>query len=168
MRCPRLLGLMTRARVVFAREANTLSIQLPDDSEIDLVLIDCFTPPLLEKVDHYRIENGEKLLFHKERPNQLGVAALKVTTAAIAKMPTWTRVFFPTPRNDREWFRNLKPGSKQPGHIWITDKETLNEHLVQAGVATVTQPDYGSPNFDGQKFATSQEDVRLWSFSAQN
>lgn len=163
MRCPRLLGLMTRAKVMFALSPNIVRVMLPDDSEIDLVLIDCFTPPMTRKIQHNRWGTDE--VYDKDEINPKGVAALKATQEALERCPTWTRVLIPTPKHDREWFRNLKPQTKQPGHLWLTEHETLSERLVSLGIATKTPPQNGSDLFDGSPIALAQEDSSLWSFS---
>ena len=163
MRCPRLLGLMTRAKVMFALSPNVIRIMLPDDSEIELVLIDCFTPPMSRKIEHKRMGTDEK--HDKEEPNPAGVAAYKATVQILEQCPMWTRVLIPTPQHDREWFRNLRPKSKQPGHLWISEHQTLSERLVQLGVATKEQPKDGASLFDGTSIRTSQEDSGLWSYS---
>lgn len=163
MRCPRLLGLMTRAKVMFALSPNVVRIMLPDDSEIDLVLIDCFTPPTARKIQHRRLMTDE--MYEKEVPNPAGLKAMAATREALTSCPTWTRVLIPTPQHDREWFRNLRPQSKQPGHLWITEHTTLSEYLVSTGHATKTPPRSGSELFDGTAIALAQEDQALWSFS---
>ena len=163
MRCPRMLGLMTRARIMFALSPNVIRIMLPDDSEIDLVLIDCFTPPMTRKIQHERMGTDE--IYDKEEPNPVGVAAYKSTSQILSQCPQWTRVLIPTPQHDREWFRNLRPKSKQPGHLWISENQTLSERLVELGVATKVQPHDGVSLFDGTAIRTSQEDPALWSFS---
>ncbi len=180
MRCPRLLGLMTRAKVVFALSPNVIRIMLPDDSEIELVLIDCFTPPMTRKVEHLRHGSDADLtppdwhvrvarpavtVHDREEPNPAGVAAYKATVQILEQCPLWTRVLIPTPQHDREWFRNLRPKSKQPGHLWISEHQTLSERLVQLGVATKEQPKDGASLFDGTSIRTSQEDSGLWSYS---
>jgi len=178
MRCPRLLGLMTRAKIMFAMSPNVIRIMLPDDSEIDLVLIDCFTPPTSLKTEHRRLGTDERapewkvrsapkpvLFYDKEVPNPAGVRAFEVTRKILSQCPEWTRVLIPTPQHDREWFRNLKPQSKQPGHLWISEHQTLSERLVELGIATKTQPQDGASLFDGTAIRTSQEDPALWSFS---
>ena len=178
MRCPRMLGLMTRAKVMFAISPNVIRIMLPDDSEIDLVLIDCFTPPMVKQTQHRRRETIEDQgwyvrpsrpavdVYEKEQPNPAGVAAYNRVVELLKDCPTWTRVLIPTPNHDREWFRNLRPQSKQPGHLWISEHQTLSERLVELGVATKVQPQDGALLFDGTAIQTSQENPALGSFSA--
>ena len=180
MRCPRMLGLMTRARIMFALSPNVIRIMLPDDSEIDLVLIDCFTPPMTTITQHLRLGSDADAKdtpwplkpipksadrYDKEVPNPAGVKAYQATVQLIEQCPPWTRVLIPTPQHDREWFRNLRPTSKQPGHLWISENQTLSERLVELGVATKVQPQDGASLFHGTAIRTSQEDPALWSFS---
>lgn len=178
MRCPRLLGLMARAKVMFALSPNVVRIMLPDDSEIDLVLIDCFTPSMTCKTQHRRIGSDTSPpewhvrpsrptveIHEKEVLNPAGIKAMEACQMALFNCPTWTRVLIPTPQHDREWFRNLRPQSKQPGHLWLNEHTTLSEHLVETGHATKTPPKSGSVLFDGTSIALAQEDQALWSFS---
>jgi hypothetical protein len=58
---------------------------------------------------------------------------------------------------DREWFRNLKPCSKQPGYLWITPDLTLNEYLVQSQHATRDQALPGSKLFDGYSIEDAEK-----------
>ena len=178
MRCPRLLGLMTRAKVMLALSPNMVRIMLPDDSEIDLVLIDCFTPPMTRKTQHKRLgsdtdppewyvrpSRSPVEVYDKDVPNPAGIKAYEATVSLLEQCPQWTRVFIPTPRHDREWFRHLKPQSKQPGHLWLSEHETLSERLVSMGVASKTPPQHGADLLDGSPIALAQEDASLWSFS---
>ncbi len=103
--------------------------------------------------------------YDKEIPNPAGVKAYRATVQLLEQCPPWTRVLIPTPQHDREWFRNLRPKSKQPGHLWISEHQTLSERLVELGVATKVQPHDGASLFDGTAIRTSQEDPALWSFS---
>jgi hypothetical protein len=65
-----------------------------------------------------------------------GIAAYRAAIDILNRSPQWLRIWLPVPTYDREWFRNLKPGSKQPGYLWIEPNLTLNEYLVQSQHAT--------------------------------
>lgn len=139
MKCPNVLGLFTRARVMLVLHANEIRLILPCDSEIDLVLADCFSPPVVQWDEAKR----------DAVPFAPGVAAYNATVAALDAAPQWVRCWIPVPKYDREWFRNLKPGTKQPGHLWIAPDLTLNEHLVRMGYATRDQATPSSDLYDG-------------------
>jgi hypothetical protein len=138
MKCPPHLGLFSRARVMQVLQTNLIRVLLPCDSEIDLVLADCFPPPLYTTDDSGRA---------KECPR--GIAAYRAAVDILDRSPQWLRLWLPVSKYDREWFRNLKPCSKQPGYLWITPDLTLNEYLVQSQHATRDQALPGSALFDG-------------------
>lgn len=126
---------------MLALHANEVRIILEDDSEIDLVLIDCFPPPRVQRSDNGIAEH------------HAGMTAYRATVDALNAGPAWLRAYIPVPPFAREWFRNLKPGSKQAGFLWITPRLTLNEHLVGLGHASKTQPKPGSPFYDGESLS---------------
>jgi len=138
MECPDCLGLFVRARAILVLHANEIRCSLPCDSEIDLILVDCFPPPRVAAD-----ESGRTRLVPE------GMAAYHATIEAINASPHWLRIWIPVPRYDREWFPNLLPQSKQLGHLWITRTLTLNEHLVSTGHATREQPKPSSHKYDG-------------------
>jgi hypothetical protein len=138
MKCPARLGLLARVRVMQVLQTNLIRVILECDSEIDLVLADCFAPPLYTTDDSGRA---------RECPR--GVAAYRATVDILERSPQWLRMWLPVPRNAREWFRNLKPCSKQPGYLWITPELTLNEYLIQSKHATPDQALPSSKLFDG-------------------
>lgn len=138
MKCPSHLGLVVRARVICVLQSNLIRVMQPCDSEFDLILTDCFTPPLYTVDDHGR-----------SHPNARGQAAYKACVDILNRSPQWLRIWLPVPKYDREWFRNLKPASKQAGWLWIEPELTLNEYLVQSAHATRDQALPSSPLFDG-------------------
>ncbi len=138
MDCPNLLGLLVKCKPVLVLQANQIRVMLQDDSEITLTLIDCFPPPLMRNGDGFIAENPQ------------GMEAYRLACDALNDLKTpWIRCWIPVPEYAREWFRNLKPGSMQAGHLWISPKLTLNELLVNTGNATNVQPKPGSPYYDG-------------------
>lgn len=148
MQCPTQLGLFTRARVTLLLSANEMRIQLPCDTELDLVLADCFTPPLLTK--------DSAGLVVQYAP---GAAAYRAATAALKSAPPWLRVWLPVPAYDREWFRSLTPNSKQLGWLWIGVNRTLNHHLIETGHAKKQQALPMSPDYDGASMREVDEDA---------
>lgn len=138
MEYPDVLGLFVRARAVLVLHANEIRVSLPCDSEIDLILVDCFPSPRVTAD-----EAGRARLVPE------GMRAYHATLDAINAAPHWLRIWIPVPKYDREWFPNLAPNSKQLGHLWITRSTTLNEHLVAGGHASRDQPKPNCSNFDG-------------------
>lgn len=138
MRRPNVLGLFIPCRPMLILAANEIRVLVPGDSDLNLVLINCFTPPLIDR----------------DRPGAYyppGVAAYEATREALAPLDDeWLLAWLPVPRNSREWFRNLRPASTQPAHLWIGPEQTLNEHLIATGHATRDQPMPSSPRYDGE------------------
>lgn len=137
MNCPNILGLLVRCKPMIVLHANEIRVMLEDDSEIDLVLVNCFPPPRVRVVDGTTYEVAK------------GMEAYRAAINAIESAPQWLRMWLPVPEYAREWFRNLQPGSKQAGHLWISTTQTLNEYLVERGLAQREQPKPGSPWYDG-------------------
>jgi hypothetical protein len=130
MRCPDFLGLAVRAKVIRVLQANQIRIGLRCDTEIDLNLIDCFTPPIMRWND----ARYEAVQFPP------GVAAYQAACKRLNESPHWLRVVLPVPQYDREWFRSLKPQSLQAGFLFLEPDLTLNEYLVREGFAVTKQP----------------------------
>jgi hypothetical protein len=139
MKCPPLLGLLVRVKVVAVLQANLIRVIQPCDSEFDVVMIDCFPPPIFT-VDPCtgRSDNCPR-----------GIAAYRAAVDILNRSPGWLRLWIPIPTYDREWFRNLKPGAKQAGHLFISPEMTLGEYLVGSQHATSNQARPGSALFDG-------------------
>jgi len=139
MNCPNTLGLYMRCRPMLILAANEIRVQFPCDTEIDLVLADCFAPPLMSRPDPH----GPSV------PLAEGVAAYRAVAGQIEAAPRWLRCWLPVPKYDREWFRALVPNSKQLGWLWISPTLTLNAWLIESGHASKTQPLPTSRLYDG-------------------
>lgn len=139
MKCPPVTGLLVRVKVVAVLQANLIRVMQPCDSEFDVVMIDCFTPPV------YTVDPCTGRTDESPR----GIAAYRATVDILNRSPEWLRVWLPIPTYDREWFRNLKPNTKQAGHLWLSPELTLGEYLVRSQHATKNQARPGSPLFDG-------------------
>jgi hypothetical protein len=140
MRCPSWLGLIVAVQVIRLNAPNVVRVKLPCDSELDIVLANCFTPPLVQ-----RDASGNVTTL------PAGAAAAQFSLDAIAAIsPSWQpRVLIPVPSYAREWFRHLHPGTMQVGYLFVSEHETLNDMLVRAGHATREQPLPTSLRYDG-------------------
>lgn len=145
MRRPNVQGLFIACRPMLILQANEIRVLLPCDSDLNLVLIDCFTPPLIS--DSYADDYYPP-----------GKAAYEATRDVLDRLGNeWLLAWLPVPRNAREWFRHLRPASTQPAHLWISETQTLNEYLVESGHATKVQPLPRSPRYDGRTPSTCVE-----------
>lgn len=130
MRC-KVVGIARRIDQIATLAANVWRLQMPCDSEIDLVLINCFTPSL------YQHTNNP---YDEPRVSAKGNAAYKAACRLIFNAGTWLNVSIPVPKYDREWFPHLKPNSTQAGWLWLNETRTLNAELVLAGHALESEP----------------------------
>lgn len=131
--------------------ANEVRVILPCDSEIDLILADCFTPPMMKSDPR----TGRSYEYGP------GIAAYRATCDILKRVETkaaWLRLWLPVPEYDREWFRNLKPQTKQPGFLWIARNMTLNDYLVDSRHATRVQPKPSEANYDGDSAVVNPDD----------
>ena len=139
-KCPNTLGLYVRVHPMLVLHANEIRVQMPCDTEIDLVLADCFTPP----IDQWSDAQQRRV----ELP--AGRAAYRASVTTLDAAPRWLRAWFPVPDYDREWFRSFTPNSKQVGHLWISATKTLSDVLIEAGHASRVQAMPHSPLYDGR------------------
>lgn len=140
---PEFRGLHTRCKVIgIARDpenptaiaANVWRVQLACDSELDIVLINCFTPSI------YLLPEKP---YDDPQINPLGNAAYKAACKLITEASPWLYLSIPTPVYDREWFPHLRPNSTQAGWLWLSQVRTLNAELILQGHASQIQPKGG-------------------------
>lgn len=139
MKCLPVLGLWTKCKIVAVLQANLIRVIEPSDCEFDLVMIDCFAPPI------YMVDP----CTGRVDDCPAGIAAYRASVDILNQSPEWLRAWIPIPQYDREWFRNLKPASKQAAHLWISPEMTLGEYLVRSQHATSNQASPASKLFDG-------------------
>lgn len=114
-------GLSMPCRVMGCFAADHLLVHLPGSVEFELVLVDCCAPPL-----HVPSEDpgvAAKL-------NMDGMAARDAAYMLCEQHHRTTSIWIPQPATDRGWSREIKPGSKQAGYLYLDDSTTLNERLV--------------------------------------